>query len=232
MLFPGTVLLLLFLSGCATHAPMSEMVMFTPKKVLHPSEQYKDSVSTHYSKFSFAASVTPVTTDLNALQNYAESIGRTGEIIDYGDVPTIGLHSILLADQVDNFAASFTLLPAIGFDFTTRVYKLNYLTAGITAYGGFQVIAQRPLYDGRSYGSSLGIFYERTRSGMEDTCSGVCFAFEPVDTFTLQTAGVRFMLFSHNGEKNRSFLGVQGKLGYTYELRRPFFGIGFTLGQF
>lgn len=235
------LLLIPLFGACATHTPMSEMVMFTPKKVKVVSANNPDSISTYYSKYSFAASLEQKGMSYTQLKKYSTRNGNDSEIDDSGKAPTISLNSIFMNPRNDFFALNVAMFPSIGIDATFRVSKKNYITIGHTAWGGQQVILQRRMHYNQKSGSSLGFFYEHMYQATTEECySTLCFPSSPDSdqVFYLNGFGIRGFALISEEIKNRSFLKINGKIGFIPEFKGSSFtqsiygGLGLSIGLY
>ncbi|MBO6800282.1 MAG: hypothetical protein JJ892_08390 [Balneola sp.] len=221
----------MFFVSCATHAPMSEMVMYTPKKVI--SEDKKNEVIKYYSKFSFGVSAQTDFLDYSALREYANKKGHQGPIYDYdGSTITGGLVPIFLFDKNDEFAFSLTTGFLFGVDATIKLYENYYLTGGYTAFGGGQVILQKRVLNTYSKGASVGVFFDYLYQATDGNCSYVCLGPGYDDIFYVHVVGLRGNFLATEAEKNRSFLSLNSKVGYLFETQTPYLSLGVTLGAY
>ncbi len=227
--------LILFSGACATHAPMSEMVMFTPKKVIKHTV-YDDTVAVHYSKYSFAVGIEGRGIPSEKLELYADKKfrkeGFEGEPV-YNYANSASLHSIFMFNNVDGFAVNISMLPTIGIDFTAKIYRDYYLTYAETITVGSQIYLQRRLLYNNTTGVAAGIFYEQAPLGYEyDEESGCPLCFGPDEMFYLNVLGIRAFYMSHDGTKNRNFFKIQSKLGYIVDYGGAFGQVGISFGIF
>ena len=223
-------------TACATHAPMSEMVMFTPKDVRYSvNNNTLDSIATYYSKYSFSGSLEQRFMDYNKLINYSKEEFNDSKIDDSGKAPTISLNSILLNQENDSFGLNIAMLPSIGIDATVRISEKNYLTIGHTAWGGQQIIIQRRMHYNQTTGSSLGIFYENIyQSRIKECYSTLCLPSSPDrnQVFYIKSFGLRGFLLLSDGMKNRSFLKLNGKVGLITDYPDVYGSVGISIGLF
>lgn len=228
-----TLLLLVVIAftACATHAPMSEMVMFTPKKV---TDNDPDSVRVYYSRYSFAVSLEKSVMSYEQLRNYSKRKFNDPDIDDSGKAPTISLNSIFMNPGNDFLAFNIAMLPSLGIDATVRISDKNYITIGHTAWGGQQVIVQRKMHYNQKSGSSLGIFYEHMYQARPEECYTICFPSSPPSsrTFFLNGFGIRGFVLLSDGMKNRGFLKLNGKIGLISEYKEIYGSLGVSFGLF
>ena len=228
------LLLLPFFLNCATHAPMSEMVMFSPKIVHSPLYGEEDTL--FYSRFSMAAGVEARTLNSGAVKKYSDlKFGYRDEgTADYANLGALSLHTIFMSRDQSGFAFNFSIFPTVGFDATLRLTEQEYFTFAHTVSGGQQYILQRRLGYNDHSGSSAGIFYEHFWQGYnynEPLDCSFC-GFGPDEEFYLDMIGVRVNGFVHDGMKNRMFLKGNLKLGYIPELKTASLGIGCSVGMY
>ena len=222
-------------SACATHAPMSEMVMFTPKEV-KMIENGKDSVSIHYSKLSFATTYQRSFVNGSNFEEYARNnqLSSFEEGDEYrNSVGGLGMNLIFMFDRVDKLALSLSLFPTLGIDATFRLNDSYYLTYGKTLFSGSQLILQKRIIYNQVLGVSTGLFYDRVFINSYEKIN--CWIFpvcsEPGGKLA-NIVGLRFLLLNHEGSKNRQFLNLNTKLGYVIEPGSPYLSIGISAGIF
>lgn len=217
-------------TACATHAPMSEMIMFSEKKVLGDNPGL-DSASVHYSKFSFGLSGQGTFIDRDLLKKFAEEQGESIESSPQDFFGSLGVNLIFLSDKTDDLGVSVSILPTFGIDGTIRIYDNKYFTYGYTVLGGHQFIFQQRLSYNQRTAFSAGMFYDRINQYLYSDCND-CFYFGPDVVITNNVVGVRLLLLSHNGSKNRSFFNANGKFGYVYDTGSPYLSVGASFGIF
>lgn len=229
------LLLLPFFLNCATHAPMSEMVMFSPKKVPSKSLWEKDSVNVYYSRFSSAISGEVRTINPEIVQKYASQKFGNHEkgTADYTTVGAMSVNAMFLFRNQADVAFNVSIFPTFGYDGTIRIAK-QYFTFAHTVYGGQQYILQRRLVYNDHSGLSAGIFYEHFWQGYNSNepvdCS-LC-GFGPDEEYYLDMIGVRATGLIHDGMKNRVFVKGNIKLGYIPVLKTASLGVGCSVGMF
>ena len=98
-------LLLPFIWNCATHVPMSEMVMFSPKKV---EASYPDTIDqVYYSRLSVGLSVKQDIKSYNALRRHSDAKYQNGSIDELSYAPSVGFNTILMFTGNDYFALKY-----------------------------------------------------------------------------------------------------------------------------
>lgn len=169
-----TVLLFVFLSGCAHHMPMSELKMYQEKR-------YSDGET---QKTGYAHAIVGASASYAALPD--PLVTRRGKVL-YNPEPAgfVGMSSIFMRPLDSNFATSISYgFFLIGFDMTYHLFPESeenlYLTVGFTNLPtNYQVILQRRLLDGNPLGLSLGVqvkqlqlFYDPVESCRSFSCIG------------------------------------------------------------
>ena len=223
-----------FFLNCATHAPMSEMVMFSPKKVKPDNSVSGDTL--FYSRLSFALGYELRSLDEERVEIYADEKFpkyEDGGEASYTSAIAFSLHAILMSRDQSGFALNISMIPTAGIDATFKIIDKQYLTLGYTVYGGEQVIFQRRLVYNNDAGLAAGFFYEHTWQGYDDESIDypLC-EIGPEEVFYLKTVGARVSGFFHDGSKNRTFVKGNLKIGYVLELEEPYVGIGCSVGVF
>lgn len=145
--------LMVILSGCAIHAPMSEMVMFQEKRT---------NDSSYYSTYS------------HAVGSYQVDLHPSGRTADYANKPeydfirdrALTTNLIFMTEGKNNFAWSLALPYPLGIDGTWLLTDKWYLTNAISFSNGGDrdrryllegnVILQRRIFDGHPLGFSVG----------------------------------------------------------------------------
>ncbi len=220
-------------ASCATHAPMSEMVMYSPKEVYSP---YQSDTLIYFSKYSFAVGLETRFLNPNPIEKYADREidvdNENGTAENYVTAGALSLHSIFMIDGETDFAFNISMFPTLGIDFTAKLTEQEYVTFGHTLYGGQQIILQRRLVYNSYIGASVGLFYEHFWQGYDVPIDcGFC-GLGPEREFYLNASGVRGTIMSHDGTKNRGFFRFSSKIGYIYETRSFYTSFGLSFGVF
>jgi len=218
--------ILLFVVGCATHAPMSEMLMFNRKKVgdkIYRARYSQTLISATYQYL-------PQNLDKRYIKvNY-------GHNIDPPNTPyTLATNPIFLSRASDNFALSFALGLNPGVDATFRIVPKYYTTFSIDGYGGTQIIIQKRLFNKPTAGLSLGVFYKSQHHAYyyNDVQTDCGFCPGPDLQFNTNEVGIRSVFLSHASQtKSQGFLYFVGSLGYDVNMQIIVFQIGCSLGLF
>ncbi|MFV1883828.1 MAG: hypothetical protein ACMZ7B_05030 [Balneola sp.] len=192
------------LTACATHAPMSEMVMFK-----NPEKESERLLGASVVDGSISE------------EEFLEKSQR-----NYEDYPatSIGLFAGRIFD--DKFALSTTLGSATGADITYRLGNKNYLTGSLSLFFRPKVIFQRAIVNTRSGGISLGVFgaveemYYSQGCSTEGCLGGFLYLGDKPEY--LFKAGFRSRYLFRTDEK----YGFSGdfELGYLPEVSEPFVG--------
>ncbi|MEX0608125.1 MAG: hypothetical protein WD016_04365 [Balneolaceae bacterium] len=207
--------LALILASCGTHAPMSEMVMFSQKKV-------EDKTYNSVAGFGISYQQTfPL--DIEKAEPGAEFYPESYR--------TINIHPIFMAksDTVSNVAFSLALGNNQGVDFTTQLLGNNYLTVGVNTDVSFQAILQRRLIYNNTTGAAAGIYYNSLNLNYTAPCSEDCYrGMFAYDLYQTQVAGIRFFIFHHSDEKVRTALRFDAKAGYAFKSKSPIIQAGIS----
>lgn len=208
---------------------MSEMVMYSPKKVMNENQKEEK----YYSRFSFGVSAQTDFLDKSALRRYANKEGHEGPIYDHDSTPvTAGLVPIFMFDKNEKFAFSITAGFFFGVDATFKLYEDYYLTGGYTAFGGGQVILQKRVLNSNSKGASVGVFFDYLSQATDSGCYSLCLGPYEDDIFYVNVIGLRGNFLATENEKNRSFMSVNTKIGFLVETQSPYLSVGVTLGAY
>lgn len=148
---------------------------------------------------------------------------------------TINIHPIFMgrSDTVTNVAFSLAFGNNQGIDFTTRLAGNNYLTVGMNTDVSFQAILQRRLIYSSTTGAAVGIYYNSLSLNYTAACSEDCYrGMFAYDLYRTNVAGFRFFMLQHSGEKIRSALRLDAKVGYAFESNSPIFQAGISFSVF
>lgn len=210
---------LLFL-GCATHVPMSELVMFNQQRSVNQKgevEYNSSGIGVEYSSFGPSEKKF----DEKNEQNYI------------GTDP-IGIENLVfsvVALEEDNLSFGFTLGGGSGFDVTSKIWKDYYGTLTVSMNKSAAIILQkRFLNEGRG-GFSSGIFFGKGMKGYITDCRN-CIQIGPSDYTSLYYTGIRSrFFFVERGANAPGFTGSIN-LGYALEIKEPFIGLSFAFLRF
>ncbi len=223
-------LLLPFIWNCATHVPMSEMVMFSPKKV---EASYPDTIDqVYYSRLSVGPSVKQDIKSYNALRRHSDAKYQNGSIDELSYAPSVGFNTILMFTGNDYFALNFAAGYTLGMDLTFGVTETEYVTVGTSFLGGSQIIVQRRMHYNYKSGSALGVYLERYTEVLGYDCYSLCFGPPEESVIYLNSFGVRGLWMNHSGGKNRSFFKVNAKMGYILDYGSPYASVGISVGAY
>jgi hypothetical protein len=214
--------LLIFGGGCATHAPMSEMLMFNRKKV-------GDTVyRARYSQSLITASYQYLPKSLDA--RYLKVHYGQGIFAPTSTSLTLATNPIFLSKESDNFALSLALGLNPGADATFRIVPKYYTTVSIDVTGGPQIIVQKRLFNKPTSGLSFGVFYKSQYHGNYYYNTN---SWTPDLNFHTNEVGIRSVFLSHASQtKSQGFLYFVGSLGYDVNMQIIVFQIGCSFGWF
>lgn len=223
------LVLISFISGCASHSPMSEMYMFKEKEA-------KDG-RIYDAKYSHAlASITADFYPQKKVEDFAKKQRELAEGLyyDYQSIPTFTTNSIFISESLKNVAFSLAVGNAIGFDSTIELDNSYYLTSTINIsekpQGGF--ILQRRLLDGNPTGLSIGTRVDFKHQNIRIVgydCS-LCF---PAEEFYSTSIGMRLVLtktYITPYQTSRLFFYLTGSVNYDITMNLLYPRIGVSLG--
>ncbi len=227
-------------SGCAMHAPMSEMVMFHEKE-----SKEKGSYSARYSHA--IGSFTLESYSESKLKAYA-SENKPLDKGTYEPRPETGFstHPIFMYEDTDRFAVSASVGNGIGGDITLKLPAKLYLTGSGGGSGGNfqgQFILQRRLADGNPAGFSLGttvrqqvigVPYEREEKCTSLYCGLIVLADEATPHYFQTTSvGIRGVLMLSGSAKygdSRGFIYLTASYNYDLDIETGYPKIGLAVG--
>jgi hypothetical protein len=236
------------LTGCAMHAPMSEMVMF------HEKESPEGSYNARYSHA--LGSFTMHRYDPEAFETYVDNnLSAQGDTTLWPQSTEFGITSnaIFMFEQTDRVAVSLLAGLPFGADATLKLPADIYLSGvGAFDYNNFlnnlrgfqsQLILQRRLLDGNPVGASLGISWKNANlivpydAELESVSRG-CIAcgirvlghYKVLQSQSLGIRGV-FMISKPTGHgQSRPFLYLTGSYNYDFALDMTYPKIGVSFG--
>lgn len=220
----------LMLSGCAMHAPMSEMVMFRNKGQAHarPSAPFGAGVSRVQALPVEVARVERAVRVRRGLDPRLIVSPEPTRRVDFS------LHASLY-ERRGRGAISVALGSAMGTDLTLRLVPPLYVTLGTTGDGGQQAIIQAPLLDARRAGAAVGLYGRRelyaydVTDPSDDTPPSL---YNPPSTLPVYHAGARAVITVGPDRTNGPTLYANGHIGYAPALQRPVASFGIALGGF
>lgn len=219
MKFLLTSITLLFI-GCATHAPMSEMVMFNVERI-----SPEDSVAKHV---NFGVGLQYANN--GPFENeYDKKNEQDYEGVEGSYSEGIALSLYVLDD--DNFGFGYSVGIANGLDITTKIINDYYGTFATSANGSFKAIVQKRLFVDESKGIATGVYFGRGVQPYYSECRD-CFRVSPDKSTSLYHAGLRSsMLFRNSYRKGSGFTGTFN-LGYVFEINEPYLGFSISFLTF
>ena len=198
-------------AGCASHAPMSELVMFEGGRAaaLHPAG----------ASVGFSAQV--ALTRADDLQRRVEK-----ERVEDGsgfaealnpDRRGIGGYVAMSAGDIPVAASGSLGRGVAGVDLTAAVAGGVHVTLAASAFGGVEVVVQRPVLDLPNVGVALGLGYRREThvySVCPSTYEGACGGPIPnVETAQLDILGWRAVVVGRQTDRG---LGLYGSATVGY----------------
>ncbi len=231
-LFIGVVAALLLLSGCASHAPMSEMVMFHERASgIEKSDNLR-----------YAHAIASISYD-----HYDEQeILNKGLFSDEYDIdgliphPRYATHAIFLMPG-GNSSFSIAAGNLIGADFTFRPFGEWVPGLFLTGSAGtvllntgptMELILQHRILSGRPVGWSFGVNLNRNVIRLDDPDAGTCISC--YTAVTTESAGLRsvFATSFRTGSQSdrRVFMHFIFKYNYDFEMALYYPGVSFSFG--
>ena len=212
------LLLIPLLQACATHAPMSEMVMFNTR------------VDTATGK---------VPNRGGGLSLYFEGISDS----QFEKKRKVDFEQFLLIEEPislsmfkmkdDDFAYGASFFHGFGVDVTKKLIKHTYVTASVSANSSSKVILQNRVNIDEQLGLAIGLFYGLSYRGyynysdcIDDEPCGGSFSIEPVDHDYLKNAGLRTRFILRSGQEMGIALTGFLEYGRLFEVDDNFLGVG------
>ena len=210
--------LLLFISlsimSCATHTPLSELVMFN-KKDKSIESPYGNGLAVSYLESG------------TEKEDFYQK--QRGDYYDYDDFGTPNFTFSYISMKDDNFGYSGSLGRGVGGDFTVNLKGDNYLTTSVSLSGGgsARLILQRRILDKNAVGLASGIFLGMDRKGYDDFCTDdiACTGFGgPSNSASLFVTGARIRMALKPPKYQTGALSGSFEFGHIFEINRPYLG--------
>lgn len=207
------------LTGCATHAPMSEMVMFNKR----PADEGEH--------IRFALSATYIESGVN-VEEFSEK-QRDTDFQEEGFL--LEGNSIVFSStwmKKDDFSYSFAFGDALGIDVTRKLWDDYYVSSVLSAPGSLKFIFQRRILDRKGGGISPGLFIAVNKKKYFSRCEDYCGNFFPDQSIFLFNTGLRSRFLLR--EITKPGVALTGSLdaGYIFEIGKPFIGFNISLTAF
>jgi hypothetical protein len=203
-------------TGCVSHAPMSETLMFR-----EPGTSPR-----HTARVGAGGTVTVPMSDRQRLLSSQLRNRPSAEV--YTQAPNGGAY---LAFYEEDGGLAFSATAGYflgGFDATIRLLPATYLTGAISIKTG-QIYVQRRIYNEDAVGAAVGAGYRRIRLITDDYDSDVMFDFEAV---TADIIGLRPHALFRMTDKNNIGMRVALFGGMTMQTREPYVSLSLTVGGF
>lgn len=233
------LILIPLLQACATHVPMSEMVMFD--KDVRPDTQQDDE------QF-----VITIFDPKPSTEDFREEFSG-----DYkGDnrsTPKFSVAGTKLYQN--NVGFSISIGDATGLDGTVKVFPNHYATASMSIVSGrhfpsvnlfkskfkkpsifnFHLALQRPVINSEGLGLSLGYFYQRDfmeRSVYIPPDCLVCFGETEYTTLSFGSHGIKSRLLIRSRNRSRVSFSMLTQIGNIIETNRYYVSLGLSWTPF
>ena len=223
------VLLLLVLSGCAIHAPMSQTVMFHGEQETRPAHTAPMGIgATGTSSMSSTSYI-----EEEARQRFSES--EVTEPIESGNIENRSIGGYISYYSDSGYALSLSLGRYIaGLDGTFRVRGGNYLTVSGSLLGGAQAFLQHRTYNSPWLGLSLGAGYRYKRQLFDveygdDQPSGLLPNYEAISVHSV--GGRAVVVLRPRADMSGVVMGNL-YLGYAPTYSQPIVTLGVAFGVF
>lgn len=211
---------IIVLSGCSTPAPLSESVIFRPYEAKDDSSKtYYGEIALMPAYFFYKSNVLDF-----AKRKYAASMLKEDSDVSLSywnfKKAGLGISDTFIID--DGFSSGISVGYAmLSFDFTARIKDPYYVTGQLSAYGGGQLIVQRPVLKRRKGGITIGLYYRYDAFYIEHGAYAIEFK-----QFHINSCGLRSSLQFR--DKDRMVYGyIQS--GYSPELKRILIYASLTL---
>ena len=212
--------LLPFFLNCATHAPMSEMVMFNKE----PAEQANV-------KAEFAVSV--IKEGIRDEDFEQKKLGDYGYGYEDFGIPNISLNGYIM--QRDSLGFGMSLGRGTGADITLKIKNSYYVTGLITISGSGRVIVQNSVINTPTSGFAPGVFVGFNARGYSGACDYDCdgsYLIGPSETVVLFSAGLRGRYLIRSSTKPGVVITGAVEIGHLFEINRSFVGFNFSATSF
>lgn len=214
--------LLLFplIQACATHAPISEVVMFNTRA---------DSTG------NFAKRGGGFSSNTVGISNAQFEKKRKADFDQYSLIEE-PISLSMFRSYGDDFAIGTAFFHSFGIDFTKKVRNNSFVTASLSANTSSKIILQNRVYVDDNLGLSLGLFYGHTYRGYNDYSN--CFNDEPCGSSYsfgsesrdyLKNAGLRSRFVMRSGQDVGITLTGYLEYGWLFEIDDKYleFGVSF-----
>ncbi len=209
------ILIVLLCTACATHAPMSEMVMFEKATIPDSANYIRSGVVTYFQPGIIT-------------KDFEEN--REGDFISYSDLefPSITIHTFIL--RKDGTSRSLSLGRGLGIDWTKNLRDNYYGTFAISAPHSFKTSIQRVIVNRRWIGFSGGVFTGLDTKRYISVCgdNDVC-SFWPDRSAFLFNSGIRSRFLIRDPHSPGLTLTGSFEAGYIWNTASPFIGFNISL---
>jgi hypothetical protein len=217
--------MVVFSGGCATHAPVSESVMFH-SGAAHPSHDE----GLGFGIVGTASSTQEMAREIAAQKNYPKEWTRRTDVALNPHRLSAGVYVSHVQREGRRYAVSGALgIPVAGVDATVQVWGRNYVTAGVSAPQGGQVFLQHRTYDSRRVGVAVGLGWRRDSFSLSAPCAGMgCFDFA---SHEINSVGARSFAMIRAEGAARSGIKIGAYGGYVPALDSPVLSVSLTIGR-
>lgn len=219
----------MLLTSCAAHSPMSETVIFAPKKI--DGEKIE---ATHQIGFSFSTDILDTETlypdQMDSHSGYNNGLYNPNEF---------SFHNTLYLKQDNNhFAAiSFSAGTGAGFDATARIIDPVYVTVGYSNVGQYEISLPVRIHHSEKIGFLAAPVYRNQivyRDNQNE--NPAYFDFIPENKDSYKTAGVKSSFYllapAIKQETRRLHYGIKLEGGMILDPKAWYFSFGIRLGGY
>lgn len=225
--------LVLVLSGCVTHMPMSDTVMFRDARRTSP---------VHETSFGIGAAVSQTISPTDYVHDGARRQwfveGASSLSFPSNNLGLQGTALYLGLYDRGNFGLSGSFGPGtFGGDVTVKLYGPNYFTAGFSFFGGSQLMLQHRAFNSSLLGAAVGVYYRwdyaSFRGGTRGDDSMPAHYYRSGERwYTIESVGVSTTVVARARSQDPGPLKVTLFTGYAPEYNHMVVSFGAALGVF
>ncbi|GAB5410771.1 MAG: hypothetical protein BalsKO_31360 [Balneolaceae bacterium] len=212
-------LVVMLFSACATHAPMSELVMFDKATITDSAQYIRSGVVTY---------LQPGIT----LTDFEEN--KEGDYGNYSDLeyPSITLNTFILRRK--DISRSLSLGRGLGVDWTKNLKENYFGTIALSVPYSTKITVHRVFLNKRWVGFSSGFFSgwdSRRYNSICDDDGSNC-SFWPDRTALLFNSGIRSRFLIRDPKSPGLVITGALEVGYIWNILEPFLGFNISVSSF
>lgn len=217
--YPSAALLAVLLTGCVTHTPMSEMVMFH-SPATHPAYENRRG----YGVGLTASPPSPVPQSLARL--HYPTANRVG--VFNPRQFSLGWHTTGF-DRKGRLAISLTVgAPVMGADATVQLWHRNYLTAGASVPGQLQAFLQHRSFNSSRLAAAVGLGVRRDAYVLTPPSEAMFYS----EIEYLTSVGMRSFLIYRANDSETGGVRIGVYAGYAPAIHQPMLSLSMNFGRF